>query len=94
MNQLLLITTIIFESFENYDETRAVFLDISKAFDKVWNDGLIFKLKCNGLTCPLVNFFNNYLSNRQQKVVLNGKESDWKGIGAGVPQGFAMGPLH
>ena len=74
INQLLSITTTIFESFENYDETRAVFLDISKAFDKVWHDGLIFKLKCNGLAVPLVKCFNSYLSNRRQGVVLNGKE--------------------
>ena len=36
--QLLSITSTIYDSFENYDETRAIFLDISKAFDKVWND--------------------------------------------------------
>ena len=43
--QLLSITTTSCDSFENYDETRAVFLDISKAFDKVWHEGLLFKLK-------------------------------------------------
>ena len=50
INQLLSITTNIYESFESFDETRAVFLDISKAFDKVWHEGLIFKLKCNGIS--------------------------------------------
>ena len=43
--QLLSITSSIYEAFENYEETRAVFLDISKAFDKVWHEGLIYKLK-------------------------------------------------
>ena len=43
--QLISITSTIYETFEKYDETRALFLDISKAFDKVWHDGLIFKLK-------------------------------------------------
>ena len=49
INQLLSITTEIFEAFESLDETRAVFLDISKAFDKVWHEGLCFKLKQNGI---------------------------------------------
>ena len=46
--QLISITSDIYESFEKYDETRAVFLNISKAFDKVWHEGLVYKLKCNG----------------------------------------------
>ena len=91
--QLLSITSSIYENFENYEETRAVFLDISKAFDKVWHDGIIFKLKCNGISGNLLNFFRNYLSNRHQRVVLNGQESDWMGIEAGVPQGSVLGPL-
>ena len=41
----------------------------------------------------LINFFENYLSNRYQRVVLNGKESDWMNIKAGVPQGSVLGPL-
>ena len=46
--QLISITSTIYESFEKHDATRAIFLDISKAFDKVWHEGLIHKLKCNG----------------------------------------------
>ena len=70
--KLLSITTI-YESFEKYEETRALFLDISKAFDKVWHEGIILKLKCNGVFGNLVNFCENYLSNRYQRLVLNGK---------------------
>ena len=57
--------------------------NLSKAFDKVWHDGIIFKLKCNGISGNLLNFFENYLQNRFQRVVLNGKESNWKGLKAG-----------
>ena len=46
--QLLSISSSIYENFEKFNETRAIFSDISKAFDKVWHDGMIFKLRCNG----------------------------------------------
>ena len=65
-------TSTIYKAFEEYDETRAVFLDISKAFDKVWHKGLLFKLKCNRISGSLLNVFDNYLLNRHQRVVLNG----------------------
>ena len=78
--QLISITSIIYESFEKYDETRAIFLDISKAFDKVWHEGVIHKLKCNGISGSLLMFFDNYLRNRYQRVVLNGTESKVKDL--------------
>ena len=93
INQLLAITNEIFKAFETYDETRAVFLDISKAFDKVWHDGLIFKLKQNGIGGDLINILHDFLSDRCQRVVLNGKESCWENIYSGVPQGSVLGPL-
>ena len=70
INQLLAITTGICNAFESVDETRAVFLDISKAFDKVWHEGLIFKLKQNGITGNLLNLVANFLSDREQRVIL------------------------
>ena len=95
VNQLLYITHLIYTAFEEYPtrETRAVFLDISKAFDKVWHDGLVFKLKTFGITGPLLLLIESYLSSRQQRVILNGKYSDWSFITAGVPQGSVLGPL-
>ena len=70
-----------------------MFLDISKAFDKVWHEGLVFKLKTYGIFGPLLDLTVSYLSNRQQRVVLNGKTSVWSYIRAGVPQGSVLGPL-
>ena len=58
-------------------EVRAVFLDISKAFDKVWHEGLIFKLKQNGIRGNLLNFFKSYLSDRHQRVGVNGSYSGY-----------------
>ena len=91
--QLLSITSSIYENFEKYNVTSAVFLDISKAFDKVCHEGILFKLKCNSISGSLLNFLENYLSNRHQRVVLNGQESNWTSIQTGVPQGSVSGPL-
>ena len=52
---------------------RRAFLDISKAFNKVWYKSLIFKLKLNGLTSDLLNIFIDFLKERKQKPVLNGQ---------------------
>ena len=74
-------------------DVRGVFLVISKAFDKVWHDGIIFKLKAYGVEGELLSLLKNYLENREQRVVLNGQTSEWRKIKSGVPQGSVRGPL-
>ena len=95
VSQLLSITHDIFKGFDANPplDTRGVFLDISKAFDRVWHDGLIFKLKSYGVTGSLLPLLRNFLSGRFQRVVLNGQTSEWKQVEAGVPQGSILGPL-
>jgi hypothetical protein len=92
-NQLLYLVHTIHLALDEQKEVRSVFLDISKAFDKVWHVGLLFKLQQNGIHGILLNLFNSYLSNRNQRVVINGFESEWGLIEAGVPQGSVLGPL-
>ena len=74
-------------------EVRAVFLDISKAFDKAWHPGLLFKLKSYGIQGNLLKLLENYLHNRKQRVVLDGQCSSWKNILSGVPHGSILGPF-
>ena len=95
VKQLIAITHEIYQAFDANPslETRGVFLDMSKAFDKVWHEGLLFKLKCYGVNWELYNILKNYLHNRKQRVILNGVYSSWKDIKAGVPQGSVLGPL-
>ena len=92
-NQLISITHEIYQSFDDGFEVRGVFLDISKAFDKVWHDGLIYKLKQNGVAGDLLDTLTNFLNERKQRVVLNGQYSTWTNVEAGVPQGSILGPL-
>ena len=95
VNQLIDFVNEIHKSFDNKNslELRAVFLDISKAFDKVWHEGLIFKIKQNGVSGKLLALLSNYLMNRYQRVVLNGSVAEYSMINSGVPQGSVLGPL-
>ena len=93
INQLLSITHEIYSSFDDGFEVRSVFLDISKAFDKVWHKGIIFKLLQNGILDDLLNILSDFLRNRKQRVTLNGQSSSWTSVNAGVPQGSILGPL-
>jgi hypothetical protein len=74
-------------------DIRVVFLDISKAFDRVWHAGLLYKLKQHGIKGKLLAWLMDYLKDRQQRVIINGVASPWGNIEAGVPQGSVLGPL-
>jgi hypothetical protein len=74
-------------------EIRITFLDISKAFDRVWHKGLIHKLARAGISGKLLAWIKDYLHERYQRVVINGQYLTWGLIKSGVPQGSVLGPL-
>ena len=95
MYQLLSIVHCIYADFDHKPslEVQGNFLDISKAFDKVWHEGLLYKLVSIGILENLLNLFRSFLNDRYQRVVVNGKHSNWAPILAGVPQGSILRPL-
>ena len=92
INQLVNISNDFWRALDSGKEIRVVFCDISKTFDRVWHKALLFKLKPYGISGNLLVWFEKYLSGRPQRVVLNGSNSEWTTINAGVPQGFHIRP--
>ena len=93
VNQLTFLYNTFCQALDSGKEVRAVFCDISKAFDRVWHAGLLLKLKTVGVAGSVLTWFKSYLSDRRQRVVLPGVNSNWTFIRAGVPQGSILGPL-
>ena len=90
------ILTVVYDriarAFNRSGGTRAVALDISKAFDRVWHAGLFHKLKPYGISGQIFGLISSFLNNRQLQVVLEGKSSQEYPVNAGVPQGSILGP--
>ena len=93
INQLIYLIHNIYMGLENNKDVKLIFLDFSKAFDRVWHKGLIYKLERLGIGGKLLGLLKDYLSDRSQRVAINGVISDEMPVRAGVPQGSILGPL-
>ena len=89
---LTIVSDRITGAFNRSGATRAVALDISKAFDRVWYAGLLCKLKSYRISGQIFGLTSSFLSNRQLQVVLDGKSSQEYPVNAGVPQASILGP--
>ena len=79
-------------AFNRSEATRAVALDISKAFDRVRHASLLQKLRSYEISGQIFGIIFSFLSNRRLRVVLDGKSSQEYPVNAGVPQGSILGP--
>jgi hypothetical protein len=93
VNQLSFLYHTLCEALDRKKDVHIVFCDISKAFDRVWHEGLIYKLQRIGIHGCLLQWFKDYLHERFQRVVIRGQKSEIGLIKAGVPQGSVLGPL-
>ena len=89
---LTVVSDRIARAFNRSGATRAIALDISKAFDRVWHSGLLHKLKSYGISGQIFGLISSFLSNRWLRAVLDGKSSQEYPVNAGVPQGSILGP--
>lgn len=92
-HQLLRVTEMVAESFTLKMHTGALFLEIAKAFDRVWIKGLAYKLIQLGTPNYLIPLIHSYLSNRTFTVKLSNAFSSPRKILAGTPQGSVLAPL-
>ena len=89
MYQLIETYDHIFKAVDQ-GKSCVVFYDLSIAFDRVWHEGLLFKLHTYGVTGNLFKWLNSYLVNRKQKVLYRNFMSTPKPVYAGVPQGSVV----
>ena len=89
---LTVVSDRIGGAFNRSGATRAVVLDISKAFYRVWHAGLLCKLKSYGISGQIFGLISSFLSNRRLRVVLHGKSSQEYLVNAEVPQDSILGP--
>lgn len=83
----------IYDAFESGEYAAGVFMDLSKAFDRVEHSVLLDKLYRRGIRGQAWNWIKSYLADRKQYVQVKGGKSDTTGVSVGVPQGSVLGPL-
>ena len=92
--QLMFLTHNLYKTLDKGHDFTAIYLDISRYFDKIWHKGLLHKCQHEfGLTGNLQKWLSSYLSDRKQRVKIGDSYSTVLKTNAGCPQGSVLGPL-
>jgi retron-type reverse transcriptase len=91
-DQLIHVTEFISQGINQNESTGAIFLDVAKAFDTVWHDGLVYKLHTAGVALAMVKLLNSFLEDRKFHAKIGNVLSTVREIEAGVPQGSVLSP--
>ena len=83
----------ISKTFDAQSQTHSIYTDFQRAFDVVPHELLLLKMNAKfGIDANMLSWFQSYLSNRYQRVIINGIQSEWYFVSSGVPQGSIIGP--
>ena len=93
VGMLVITMNDLLEAFNDKDQVDLIILDFSKAFDIVPHQKLLHKLRNYGINGKLNTWIEQFLSNREQRVLVDGEFSSYDKVLSGVPQGTVLGPL-